>query len=91
MHLQATRPDTLGVLLLDSPTSLAAWILDKFLEWAHHDNALDAEISRDRILTNIMVRPASSAAAAAVQHNRYAISAVACGCVLLLLAGVLDD
>ncbi|KAL1456956.1 hypothetical protein WDU94_001639 [Cyamophila willieti] len=32
-HLQATKPDTVGVGLLDSPAGLAAYILEKFLTW----------------------------------------------------------
>ena len=30
---QATRPQTIGYSLVDSPTGLLAWILDKFAEW----------------------------------------------------------
>ena len=34
-HIQATRPHTVGVGLNDSPAGLAAWILEKFGEWAY--------------------------------------------------------
>ena len=33
-HIQRTRPLTLGYALADSPTGLAAWIYEKFVEWA---------------------------------------------------------
>uniref|UniRef100_A0A8D8UQM9 microsomal epoxide hydrolase n=1 Tax=Cacopsylla melanoneura TaxID=428564 RepID=A0A8D8UQM9_9HEMI len=33
-HLQSTKPDTVGVGLLDSPAGLAAYILEKFLTWS---------------------------------------------------------
>ncbi len=52
---QATRPQTLGYGLTDSPAGQAAWILEKFWAWTdcdgHPENALD----RDRMLDNIML------------------------------------
>jgi pimeloyl-ACP methyl ester carboxylesterase len=33
-HVQRTRPLTLGYALSDSPAGLAAWIVEKFREWA---------------------------------------------------------
>ncbi|XP_071451557.1 juvenile hormone epoxide hydrolase 1-like [Hetaerina americana] len=33
LHLQATKPDTLGIALRDSPAGLAAYILEKFSTW----------------------------------------------------------
>ncbi|KAF4516751.1 hypothetical protein B566_EDAN004590 [Ephemera danica] len=33
MHLQATKPDTVGVALNNSPAGLAAYILEKFSSW----------------------------------------------------------
>jgi len=33
-HLQETRPQTLGVAMADSPVGIAAWILEKFGNWA---------------------------------------------------------
>ncbi|KAJ8925184.1 hypothetical protein NQ315_001369 [Exocentrus adspersus] len=35
MHLQATKPDTVGVALQDSPVGLAAYILEKFITWTN--------------------------------------------------------
>ena len=34
---QATRPQTLGYGLVDSPAAQAAWIVEKFWSWADHD------------------------------------------------------
>ena len=34
---QATRPQTLGYGLVDSPAGQAAWIVEKFWAWADHD------------------------------------------------------
>ena len=33
-RIQATRPQTLGVALTDSPVGLAAWIVEKFRDWS---------------------------------------------------------
>jgi len=33
MHLQATKPDTIGIALLNNPVGLAAYILEKFATW----------------------------------------------------------
>lgn len=37
MHLQATKPDTVGVGLNDSPVGLAAYILEKYITWTNED------------------------------------------------------
>ena len=50
-HVQRTRPLTLAYGLSDSPVGLAAWILEKFREWADPGSAL----SLDSILTNVMI------------------------------------
>uniref|UniRef100_A0A1I7Y992 Epoxide hydrolase n=1 Tax=Steinernema glaseri TaxID=37863 RepID=A0A1I7Y992_9BILA len=36
MHIQATKPDTVGVSLNDSPLGLAAYILEKFSTWTNN-------------------------------------------------------
>ncbi|KAJ6643510.1 Juvenile hormone epoxide hydrolase 2 [Pseudolycoriella hygida] len=33
MHIQATKPDTIGTALLNNPVGLAAYILEKFATW----------------------------------------------------------
>ncbi len=48
-HVQRTRPLTLGYALSDSPAGLAAWIVEKFREWADPQSA----IPLDTILTNV--------------------------------------
>jgi pimeloyl-ACP methyl ester carboxylesterase len=58
-HVQWARPDTLAAAINDSPAGLLAWIAEKLAEWADvpHDDpaAVEAVISRDRILTEAMV------------------------------------
>jgi pimeloyl-ACP methyl ester carboxylesterase len=51
--IQGTRPQTLGYGLNDSPTGLAAWIVDKFWIWSDHGGSLERSFSKDELLTNI--------------------------------------
>jgi pimeloyl-ACP methyl ester carboxylesterase len=51
--VHATRPQTLGYGLLDSPAALCAWIVEKVWTWADHDGDLDAVLGRDRVLDNV--------------------------------------
>jgi len=63
MHLQATKPDTLGIGLNSSPLALAAYILEKFSTWTNPGLTGDETgglgagfpIARDKMLTNIML------------------------------------
>ncbi|MEU2042446.1 epoxide hydrolase family protein [Nocardia niwae] len=50
---QATRPQTIGYSLVDSPVGLLAWMLDKFAEWSDTTDSPFETISRDRVLDNI--------------------------------------
>ncbi|MEU2540223.1 epoxide hydrolase family protein [Streptomyces iakyrus] len=63
---QATRPQTIGYSLVDSPVGLLAWILDKFAEWSDTDDSPFERISKDRILDNVtlywLTRTGASAA-----------------------------
>ncbi|KAM5238850.1 epoxide hydrolase 1 [Ctenodactylus gundi] len=61
MHIQATKPDTVGCALNDSPVGLAAYILEKFSTWTNsefrdlEDGGLERKFSLDDLLTNIML------------------------------------
>ena len=64
--IQSTRPQTLGYGLTDSPVGQLAWIMDKFREWTHPRDVLpDRIISRDRLLTNVMLYWLTGTAASA--------------------------
>ena len=63
MHLQATRPDTVGMGLTDSPAGLMAYILEKYSVWSfnweneiigNHDGAL-GKFSKDDLLTIVTI------------------------------------
>ncbi|WP_278262319.1 epoxide hydrolase family protein [Nocardia sp. AG03] len=63
---QATRPQTIGYSLVDSPVGLLAWILDKFAEWSDTEDSPLERISLDRILDDVtlywLTRSGASAA-----------------------------
>jgi epoxide hydrolase len=61
--LQATRPQSLGYALVDSPLGLAAFILDKFQAWTHGDGF--GAISIDRLLDNLTLWWLTASAASA--------------------------
>ena len=63
---QATRPQTLGYGLVDSPVGLAAWIYEKYHGWTDNGGAPEDALSRDQMLDNIMLHwlPATGASAA---------------------------
>ena len=52
---QATRPQTLGYSLVDSPSGQAAWIVEKFYQWMDCGGHPENIVSRDELLDNIMV------------------------------------
>ncbi len=52
---QATKPQTLGVGLNDSPAGLLAWIVEKFTTWSDCDGHPENTFTRDQLLTNVMV------------------------------------
>jgi len=51
----ATRPQTIGYALADSPAALCAWITEKFWAWTDHDGDLETVISRDELVDNLML------------------------------------
>ena len=54
-HVQRTRPQTAAYGLNDSPTGLAAWILEKFREWSDCDGDVYRRFTRDELLANVTV------------------------------------
>lgn len=63
LHVQATKPDSLGASMLTSPSGLAAWILEKFaagtnmkMSLNRSDGALTAStLTLDELLDNVMI------------------------------------
>jgi pimeloyl-ACP methyl ester carboxylesterase len=52
---QATRPQTLGYGLADSPMGQAAWIIEKFYQWMDCNGHPEHIVSRDELLDNVML------------------------------------
>lgn len=70
---QATRPQTLGYGLVDSPVGQAAWIYEKFYEWTDHDGSPESVLTRDELLDNIMLYwlPGTAASSARLYWESY--------------------
>ncbi|KAJ0171962.1 hypothetical protein K1T71_012725 [Dendrolimus kikuchii] len=60
-HIQATKPDTIGVALTDSPAGLLAYILEKFSTWTRkqhklqQDGGLGFRFTKDQLIDNVMI------------------------------------
>lgn len=53
--IQATKPQSLGYALNDSPAGLAAWIVEKFHGWSDCGGNVEKKFTKDELLTNIMI------------------------------------
>jgi len=77
-HQQATRPQTLGVALSDSPVGVAGWILEKFGKWAdlpkHADGSPNiwSKFTEQQLLDNIMlyIAPSATLTASWIYHGK---------------------
>lgn len=60
MHIQATKPDTIGAVLAHNPVGLAAYILEKFSTWTNPqyrdlaDGGLEKYFTLDALIDNLM-------------------------------------
>jgi pimeloyl-ACP methyl ester carboxylesterase len=52
-HLQATKPQTLGYGLHDSPVGLLAWIVEKLRGWSDCGGDVESVFSKDVILAHV--------------------------------------
>jgi len=68
---QGTRPQTIGYALADSPTGQMTWIVEKFLSWVDCGNGtpseLEAVITKDELLDNVMMYWLTNTAASAAR------------------------
>jgi len=53
--IQSSKPQSLAQGLTDSPSGLAAWILDKFRAWSDCGGQIESRFTRDELLTHIMI------------------------------------
>ncbi|WP_280723252.1 epoxide hydrolase [Kitasatospora sp. MAA4] len=67
-QIQATRPQTVGYALNDSPVGQLAWIVEKFKEWTFPAAELpESTVDRDLLLTNVMLYWLTGTAGSAAQ------------------------
>uniref|UniRef100_A0A8C3CK99 Epoxide hydrolase n=1 Tax=Cairina moschata TaxID=8855 RepID=A0A8C3CK99_CAIMO len=80
LHIQATKPDTAGCGLNDSPVGLAAYILEKFSTWTdksflhRDDGGLERKYSLDDLLTNVMIYWVTSSIASSMRYYKENLS-----------------
>lgn len=55
LAIQTTRPQSLAYAQTDSPAGFAGWLLEKFHAWVDHDGDVYQVLSRDQLLTNVML------------------------------------
>jgi epoxide hydrolase len=55
LKIQCTRPQTIAYGLTDSPVGQLAWIVEKFKEWTDSTDSPEDAVSRDHLLTNVML------------------------------------
>lgn len=61
--VQTHSPQTIGLLLGDSPLGFAAWVLEKFRNWGDTGGDIDSRFERDTLITNLMIYLLNDAAA----------------------------
>lgn len=54
-RLHATRPQTIGYALVDSPVALCAWIVEKLQAWTDCDGHPENVLTRDEMLDDVML------------------------------------
>ena len=55
VQLQSTKPQSVAFGLQDSPSGLAAWIVEKWRRWSDCDGNLESVYTKDELLTNVMI------------------------------------
>ncbi|GGD84583.1 epoxide hydrolase family protein [Croceicoccus mobilis] len=66
-RLQATRPQTIGYALADSPSGQAAWIYEKFQRWSDCDGDPETVLSRNEMLDIITMYWLTNSAASSAR------------------------
>lgn len=66
-RLQMSKPQTLAQSLNDSPSGLAAWIVEKFRAWSDSGGDVESRFSKDELLTNLTIYWVTGTAPASVR------------------------
>ncbi|HEV7370683.1 MAG TPA: hypothetical protein VGO20_16360, partial [Arenibaculum sp.] len=69
-RIQATRPQTIGYALSDSPAGLAGWIYEKFEAWTDSDGDPETALTRDEMLDDISLYWLTNTAASSARLYR---------------------
>jgi hypothetical protein len=64
---QATKPQTVGYGLTDSPVGQLAWIVEKFRTWSDCGEDVESSFTKDELLDNVMVYWLNAAAASSAR------------------------
>lgn len=67
---QQRKPQTVAFALADNPLGTAAWIVEKMQGWSDSGIDLDKTLSRDQVLTNVMIYLVTDTADTAVWFYR---------------------
>lgn len=70
---QATKPQTIGLALADSPIGFAGWIAEKFHSWGDTHGEIETRFDMDKLLTNIMIYLTTDSVQSAIWLYRAAI------------------
>src|SRR5260370_19672678 len=65
---QATRPQTIGYALSDSPAGQAMWIYEKFYSWTDNSGSPEDALCRDQMLDDILLYWFTNTAASAAPN-----------------------
>ena len=70
---QATKPQTIGYALTDSPAGQAAWIYEKLADWTDSGGVPETVLSRDAMLDDIMLYwlPGTAASSARLYYESF--------------------
>ncbi|MFV8054651.1 epoxide hydrolase family protein [Mycobacterium sp. 48b] len=85
---QATRPQTLGYGLVDSPVAQLAWIVEKFYSWMDCDGHPENILTKDELLDNVMLYWATGTGASSARLYWESLATFAEGSAVTLPTGV---
>ena len=66
--IQATKPQSLGYGLADSPVAQCAWILEKRRTWSHCKGNVESVFSKDELLTTMMLYWATNSGGSSARY-----------------------
>ena len=85
---QATRPQTLGYGLADSPVGQLAWIVEKLCAWSDCDGHPENAFSRDEMLDDVMLYWATNSGASSARLYWESFGAFSGGAKVAVPTGV---